>query len=492
MSFLAVDLNATRLRCLLGNSAADAGAPYLEGHRNELPMAVSLAGNTLQIGTPALALCRKSPHLACCDFLSYLGQSKEWTGDAYRINAAQALHLIFQHVVQHTGQAVAVVLGVPGYLDLTQRTMALQIAAAVRWPLLGAIHGGLAAALAAYADQPFIGRALVVDVDGHALTWSVVMFDEATARILLTQPFPNLGLATWKQRLIDAIADRCVRISRNDPRASAEAEQSLFNQLDRVLEAWQASSRAELIIQGPQWSQQMMLGCEEIAQTCTGLVQRAMSGFESVQTSSQQYGRMGAIVMTSAAARLPGLGSQLQMWLDATQVRAPSESTSDFGADLFGQMEQPARLHVLPPGAAVRSMHELSLRHAEGIFVGGYVEQAPVPQMQRLDQGMPRLVFNGKEIPLRGPVFTLGRHPNSDIVFDSSQFPSVSANHCEVTFDEFYLLRDRSRYGTLINDRPVQHQCALQPGDWIRLGPGGPVLRFMGQPIAPQQRAGRA
>ena len=50
----------------------------------------------------------------------------------------------------------------------------------------------------------------------------------------------------------------------------------------------------------------------------------------------------------------------------------------------------------------------------------------------------------------------------------------------------------RLRYGTLINDRPVQHQSALQPGDWIRLGPNGPVLRFLGQQIAPQQRGARA
>jgi predicted component of type VI protein secretion system len=50
-----------------------------------------------------------------------------------------------------------------------------------------------------------------------------------------------------------------------------------------------------------------------------------------------------------------------------------------------------------------------------------------------------------------------------------------------------YLLRDRSRHGTLLNDRPMTNQTPLHAGDWIRLGPNGPVLRFLGQ-TAEQRR----
>ena len=58
----------------------------------------------------------------------------------------------------------------------------------------------------------------------------------------------------------------------------------------------------------------------------------------------------------------------------------------------------------------------------------------------------------------------------------------MSARHCEIVFDgRRHLLRDRSRNGTLLNDRPVVQQALLQPGDWIRLGPEGPLLRFLGQ-----------
>jgi pSer/pThr/pTyr-binding forkhead associated (FHA) protein len=58
----------------------------------------------------------------------------------------------------------------------------------------------------------------------------------------------------------------------------------------------------------------------------------------------------------------------------------------------------------------------------------------------------------------------------------------VSGWHCEVAYDHrTFVLRDRSRHGTLVNDQLVAQQVMLNPGDWIQLGPDGPVLRFLGQ-----------
>ena len=65
------------------------------------------------------------------------------------------------------------------------------------------------------------------------------------------------------------------------------------------------------------------------------------------------------------------------------------------------------------------------------------------------------------------------------MVFESELYPSVSARHCEIALDRgAYLLRDRSRHGTLLNDHRVNQQAPLHSGDWVRLGPGGPVLAF--------------
>jgi predicted component of type VI protein secretion system len=85
---------------------------------------------------------------------------------------------------------------------------------------------------------------------------------------------------------------------------------------------------------------------------------------------------------------------------------------------------------------------------------------------------------------LRERSFTLGKQADCDLVFDRARFAHISARHCEILYDpEGYQLRDHSREGTWVNDRPVIESVPLRPGDWIRLGPDGPLLRFLGQPL---------
>jgi pSer/pThr/pTyr-binding forkhead associated (FHA) protein len=92
------------------------------------------------------------------------------------------------------------------------------------------------------------------------------------------------------------------------------------------------------------------------------------------------------------------------------------------------------------------------------------------------------LQFRNQDYLLRGRPFLLGRHAECDLVFDSDQYPTVSGRHCEIVYERrSFVLRDRSRHGTLVNERPVISEMVLQAGDWIRLGPGGPLLRFLGR-----------
>jgi pSer/pThr/pTyr-binding forkhead associated (FHA) protein len=89
---------------------------------------------------------------------------------------------------------------------------------------------------------------------------------------------------------------------------------------------------------------------------------------------------------------------------------------------------------------------------------------------------------------LNRPSFVLGRQPTCDLVFDSDAFPAVSAWHCEIICDHrTFILRDKSRHGTLVNDQQISNPVPLQAGDWIRLGPNGPLLRFLGQAADPRQ-----
>ena len=75
----------------------------------------------------------------------------------------------------------------------------------------------------------------------------------------------------------------------------------------------------------------------------------------------------------------------------------------------------------------------------------------------------------------------MGRDPRCDLVFDTAEFPSVSGRHCEVVaVPGGFTLVDHSRHGTFVNNRPVAQERPLQAGDWIRLGPDGPLVRFLG------------
>src|SRR5581483_3443688 len=103
-----------------------------------------------------------------------------------------------------------------------------------RLPVLGSVSSALAAALAAYAEQTWSGLCLVVDADDHALTWSLACVDGAHAAVVGVETVPRLGVRAWKDKLLEAVADRCVRRSRRDPRASAPAEQALYDQLEKA------------------------------------------------------------------------------------------------------------------------------------------------------------------------------------------------------------------------------------------------------------------
>jgi pSer/pThr/pTyr-binding forkhead associated (FHA) protein len=103
---------------------------------------------------------------------------------------------------------------------------------------------------------------------------------------------------------------------------------------------------------------------------------------------------------------------------------------------------------------------------------------APIPA----DAGPARVQFRNQDHVIRGASFVMGRHTDCDLVFDSQLYPTVSGRHCEIVYERrTFILRDRSRNGTLVNERSILHEIVLQGGDWIRLGPGGPLLRFLGR-----------
>jgi len=327
-----------------------------------------------------------------------------------------------------------------------------------------------------------------VDVDGHALTCSAVLVEADLVQTVQTHICPHLGMGAWLLRLLNGAAGRCVRTSRRDPRGSAEAEQTLYDQLADLLAAGgPAGGMVDLIIQAPQWYQNLMLHSDELVAFCAPLARRAAEEFQAFSAAASAHGPIAGVVATASAAALPGLTTALEEQLQRPAiVRAPrDEDAGDFGADLPLDDDPAAtRVQVLDADALARAAYDLAGSVRRGDLPRGRIDAAPLPSAAPVgDGGPPRVQFRGQDHALNKAVYTLGRDPACDLVFETELYPSVSARHCEIALDRgAYLLRDRSRHGTLLNDRQVQQQAALRSGDWIRLGPGGPVLRFLGRP----------
>jgi hypothetical protein len=480
---IGLDCNASRVRAVSGPEGSPPRCLALDGVHEDLPTAVSLEGRSPEVGRAGLVLARKSPHLACLDFLGHLGTPRQWHAGRHRLDAGQALAFVFQRLASVCQASQAIVLAVPAYLTTDQVHLLAALAHKARWPLAGTISAPLAAGLAAHAEHPYTGTAVVIDTDGHALTLTTLLAEAGQTHVRDTRILPHLNLRAWKDRLLAAVADRCIRQSRRDPRDSAVAEQALYDDLEGVFEACRQGRMIELVVQTPSWYQNLILQPEEVVQFCAPLIRPVEDALEAVRAATKPNEPPHVVLLTAAAGRLPGLAAALQDCLNDLAPR-PNPISEDFGAHLLDDHEsEPPLVTVLSADAAARAAHALAGRFLRGELTGHQGSSAPIPPPQPLDAGPARLHFRGQDFLLNRATFTLGRQPSCDLVFDSDAYPAVSGWHCEIIYDHrSFVLRDRSRHGTLVNDRPVAQQVMLSPGDWIRLGPEGPLLRFLGQP----------
>ncbi len=478
---IGLDLNAGRARAVVAAPGHVTELLPLSGEA-ELPLAVSLEGRAPEVGGAGLALARRAPHLACLNFLPSVGEPRTWAAGRHRVDAAQAAALAFDRLRPSCGHAQTIGLAVPAYLSREQVELLVRLAERCRLRVGGWVAAPLAVTLSAYAEQPWAGPALVLDIDEHALTCAAVAVEFGQARVLDALALPHLGLRMWKARLLDAAADRCIRQCRRDPRDSAPAEQMIYDQLDAALDAGRRGQLAELIVHMPLWGQNLLFRPDELTAACAPLLRQALAQARALRDSFPA-GLAPTLLVTDAAGRLPGLVAALE---EASAPAPPAErppDSEDFGEGLLDHdaPERPA-VSVLSPDAAARAACDLAGRWQRGELARGPVEVAPLPPPAPADAGPARLHFRNQDYPLRGRPFLLGRHAECDLVFDSDQYPTVSGRHCEIVYERrTFVVRDRSRHGTFVNERPVIGEMVLQAGDWIRLGPGGPLLRFLGR-----------
>lgn len=385
MKLVGLDFNATRLYAVAGAPGAAPRPLILEGDQPTLPVALSLEHRQPQVGLAGVNLCRRLPHLSCINMPAWLGEPREWRAGRHRLDAAKALALVFDRLQPPLAGCKGCVTVVPDYLNPTQIGLLLPLLERTKVPQLASVVSPLAAVQAAYAEQSWSGLTLVLDADEHALSFAVVSVEKDQARILEQKATVALGLRAWKEAMLNAIADRCVRHSRRDPRDSASAEQALYEQLDQALEPWRRGQRVELIVQAAPWFQNLVLLPEEASGFCQRLVRgvrEEMRYLVEVFASS-----LRAIVLTDAVARLPGLEPSLRAYLRESPALAAMPLEEPRGSRLRNGMAR--EVLVLPADGLARAAWLLSRRCQDKELARGHFDSvlALQPPTTSLDGG---------------------------------------------------------------------------------------------------------
>lgn len=342
---LGIDLNASRARAATGRSTRNR-ILLLDDPHPDLPLAISLEKRTAEIGRAGLALLRRLPHVTCTNFLPLTGQPHEWKHGRHHFDAIGAATLIFDKLQAQCGAYDGVYIALPSYLRVPQVTKLN--AAAVKAGLK--LKGTATAALAVAADRiaalqnpkpakddaakedwttPLqrAGKAglpfdiVIVDADEHALTGNLIRVEPNHVCLAATSVLPRLSTRLWKDRLIDALSDRCVRVCRRDPRDSAEAEQTLFEQIDDCLDRIRFGQKIALTVRSAHWYQDLVLRPDEFEGYCSALIRETTNGITDLITGSALPEPPRAVWLSHEAGRLPGLAKALhQSMAERTSV----------------------------------------------------------------------------------------------------------------------------------------------------------------------------
>lgn len=326
-----IDITASRI---LGVSVGSGKVrPFqFDEQTEELPLFIAMDRRTTEVGGAGYSLCRKIPHAVCSNFLPDLAQAREWRVGRHVVTPESALELALVKIREPiVAESEMAGLALPAYLAPVQVARVAAAAAKTKLPLKGTVVGPLAlvAMRAAYGstrkpitheEPPAVdwvirlrpssagpGVVVVIDVDEFALSAAIVAIEREQIRLLSTAHWTRFSHKAWKDRLLAAVSDRCVRLCRRDPRDSADAEQSLFIQLDEALDRVRTGQRINLTVRTDRWYQDVPLLPEEFNGLSAALAKGASEVLRQMVDELGLPNPPREIWLTHEANRLPGL-----------------------------------------------------------------------------------------------------------------------------------------------------------------------------------------
>lgn len=351
-----LDLTASRARAVSSGDGRTR-ALELDADSHELPLFLDLSQNPPAVGAAAVRLLRRQPHLVCSNFLPLIGQPHEWRVGRKTLTPSDALRLALDALRPAVAAETATAgLALPAYLSDAQVTRVLEQAAAARLPVRGSATAPLA--LVAHRAAAVVGArvidpatVLVLDADEFALSGTLVAVSPADVRVVGAAHWPNLSARLWRERLIDGVSDRCVRLCRRDPRDTAAAEQVIYDHLDEAMDAARQGQKVTFHVRAEHWFQDIALQPDEVEGYCGGLVTAAVEGLRQLIHDGGSEVPFRAVWLTHAAGRLPGLAARI--------YRSTPEQTT---------------VSILPANAAAEAAAALVPRWQTGTLPRGHTD----------------------------------------------------------------------------------------------------------------------
>ncbi|CAN5553810.1 hypothetical protein BH11PLA2_BH11PLA2_05710 [soil metagenome] len=352
-----VEMNATRLRMIhVANGTAH--THRFEDHA-ELPLSFLLDGRKPGLGNDAVKACRVTPHLVCSNFLAQLGQAREWRGPRIVLTPESAIAAVFESLQGTLNESF--VLALPAYLSPSQIKTVTELAAKAKLPLKATACSALA--IAAHRAEAILtpkaiteehpewvvpmkppasgpGCVVIIDADDFALNAAIIEVTPTEVKLLSQAAWPRASLKLWKDRLLDSISDRCVRLCRRDPRDSAIAEQGLYDQLDDALEKCRLGHAVTLTARSDHWHQEIVLHPADFDAFSATLLKTAGESLHELITTLTLPGPPKSVWLSPTAAKLPGLAAMVyEQSPEGTDVSIlPADAGAEAAAALLARV----------------------------------------------------------------------------------------------------------------------------------------------------------
>ncbi len=360
------------------------------------------------------------------------------------------------------------VLIVPGYYTQAQLGLLLGMVQECGMPVRAMVNAAAAAACA----HPWPGRHLV-HLDIHLHRFSATGFEQGDG----VSPEPDealngVGLVSLMDLWAKRIAETFISQTRFDPFHRADSEQMVYGRLPESLAALSDEEEIEFGLTVDGRERVILLNREQLL----GASARAWRAVVQFVAQQREAGTSLTLLISHRVGRLPGLALEFNR-LDDARIVPLSRDAAIMGALASVKETHPGTGPVkLLKRLPWRSVHEQDT--TEPAAEVGFAQE-PIPDV---GAGATHLVHRGVALRVGQSALHIGRESmngHRTILIDG-RHQAVSRSHCEVVRrDGEMRLKDRSRFGTFVNEKRVRGETVLLPADIIRVGSPGEELQVI-------------